>query len=172
MAISTLNELIGYHLANIRDAEKQIAPLVETAAGLLDDEDLTALLRTRAQQGARLVQDVESLQKKYGGGGDVRNLAARGILDGVTTLMNEVTAPEMKEAVIVGGAQEIGHYCIAVWGTVKALAAEAGDDAMVSVMQTALDAGYELDQELTQLAEDRVNTEAAEASDDAEDEEA
>ena len=66
----------------------------------------------------------------------------------------------------VGGIQKLEHYCIAAWGTVKALAAGMGDDQLAKAMADAIKEGYRLDEELTQLAENRINPEAIRAGSD------
>ena len=75
-------------------------------------------------------------------------------------MAKEVRTPEMKEAVTIAGLQKLEHYCIASWGTVKAMASETGEQELAQAMERAIKEGYQWDEEMTQLAEGRINPKA------------
>jgi ferritin-like metal-binding protein YciE len=122
------------------------------------------MLERRKQEGARVLQAVEAALKvvdkasKQGS-----QSAARGIIDKALAMAEEAGTPEMKRAVMIAGAQKLEHYCIAAWGTVKALAQEVDARDLAQAMGTAVEEGYRWDAELSDLAESRVNPEALEA---------
>jgi ferritin-like metal-binding protein YciE len=76
--------------------------------------------------------------------------------------LKEIQDPEMKQAAVIAGAQKLEHYCIAAWGTVKAMASECGEKELAQSMERALKEGYEWDQKMTELAESRINPAALE----------
>jgi ferritin-like metal-binding protein YciE len=80
--------------------------------------------------------------------------------------------PELKQVALIAGVQKLEHYSIAAWGTVRSLANEVGQQDLARAMQRALDEGYALDRELSNLAEGRVNPTAVEQADLAQDGEA
>lgn len=172
MPIQSPQELLLHELHGIEDAESEASRALESQMDEVENSQLQKLLQRRLQQGERLLKEVQkNLEKLNGEGGGRENEAARGLIRDAQTLLQEVQSPEMKEAVLIAGVQKLEHYCIAVWGTVKAMAQEMGEQDLARTMQRALEEGYKLDEELTQLAESRINPAALEAGEEDEEEE-
>jgi ferritin-like metal-binding protein YciE len=74
-----------------------------------------------------------------------------------------MASQKMREAVIIAGAQKLDRYCIAAWGTVKAMAAELGDDDLAQAMQLALEEGYRWDEAMSDLVAGGINPTAIES---------
>ena len=158
MPISNLNDLLVFELMSIRDAEEQAATAIDAQLDGVDDEDVEELLESRLETGERLKRVVEGALKKLGGESNVvRNDAARGIIQSMENMLGEAQTPELRLAVLIAGVQKLEHYCIATWGTVKALAREAGEQQIVDAMQRALDEGHVLDEQLSDIAEQGLN---------------
>ena len=158
MPISNLNDLLVFELMSIRDAEEQAATAIDAQLDGVDDEDVEELLESRLETGERLKRVVEGALKKLGGDSNVvRNDAARGIIQSMENMLGEAQTPELRMAVLIAGVQKLEHYCIAIWGTVKALAREAGEQQIVDAMQRALDEGHVLDEQLSDIAEQGLN---------------
>ena len=165
MPIQSPEQLLLHELHGIEDAENEASRVLESRMEEVENPKLQKLLERRLQQGERLMQEVqESLEKLNGQSGGRENKAARGLIQDSERLLQEIEAPEMKEAVLIASVQKLEHYCIAVWGTVKSMALEMGEQDLAKVMQRALDEGYRLDKELTKLAESRVNPSAMESA--------
>lgn len=175
MPIQSPEQLLLHELHGIEDAESQASRVLESQMEEVENPQLQKLIERRLQQGERLMKEVQkSLEKLNGQSGARENMAARGLIEDSERLLQEIEAPEMKEAVLIASVQKLEHYCIAVWGTVKAMAQEMGEQDLAKIMQRALDEGYRLDEELTKLAESRVNPSAMESAaeeDEEEDEE-
>lgn len=162
MVIQSPAELLVRELAAIQDAETQAAQAIGNGLSLVQNEELTRLLERRLEQGKHLLQEVAgSLERLGAGAASEQNAAARGLIKDAEKLVELAQTPELKQVVLIAGVQKLEHYCIAVWGTVRALANELGEQELVRTMQTAVEEGYVLDHELTNLAEGRVNPEAA-----------
>jgi len=165
MAIDSPQQLMAIKLQHIQDAETEASNAIQELRQQVQNPQLQQLLDRRMQEGQQVLQGVRHALGRMDGqasqaGGDMQNRAARGIIEESRTFLSEVQQPQLKEALAIGGVQSLEHYCIATWGTVKALAQEMGEQEIVQVMQTALDSGKQLDQQLTQLAEHRVNPQA------------
>jgi ferritin-like metal-binding protein YciE len=166
MAIQSPQELLIHKLQAIQDAENQASQAIERLMSEVEDEELREMLERRVQQGEEVLKIVElGLEGLDGKGKAERNEAARGLITETEKLLKQVEAPEMKEAVIIAGMQSLEHYCIAAWGTVKAIALELGQEELVDGMQKALDEGYAWDREMTELAEEGINPIAMEEGD-------
>jgi ferritin-like metal-binding protein YciE len=161
MPIQSAEDLLVHELHDIEDAEKQASQALERMIEEVENEQLRTMLERRMQEGERVLEAVQSgLQKLNGKSRGTRNEAARGLIQGAEKLLKEVKTPEMKQAVMIAGTQKLEHYCIAAWGTVKAIAREVGEEELVDAMQEALDEGYSWDSEMTELAEGGINPEA------------
>jgi ferritin-like metal-binding protein YciE len=165
MPIQSPQELLVHELHDIEDAEMQASQALKKHMKEVENDELRQMLEQRLQQGERLLKDVQQcLQKLNGKSQGTRNSAARGLIEEAEKLAREVQSPEMKQAVIIAGAQKLEHYCIAAWGTVKAMAGEVNQPELGEIMQRALDEGYRWDEEMSRIAESRINPEAIEAA--------
>jgi ferritin-like metal-binding protein YciE len=163
MAINSPQDLMAMELQHIQDAETEAARALGDLRGQVQNPQLKDCLQRRMDEGEEVLRGVRECLSKFDGqsrAGDGQNKAARGIIEEGRTFMREVQAPEMKEAIAIGSIQALEHYCIATWGTVKALAEEMGERQVVQVMERALQSGKELDRRLTEIAESRVNPRA------------
>jgi ferritin-like metal-binding protein YciE len=164
MPIQSPQELLVHELHGIEDAETEASRALEGQLEDVENSQLQRLLQRRMQQGQRLLKEVQkNLEKLNGQEGGRENEAARGLIREAQQLLQEIEAPDIKEAVLIASVQKLEHYCIAVWGTVKAIAREMGEEQLAKAMERALKEGYKLDEELTRLAESRINPEAVKA---------
>ena len=171
--IHTPQDLLVYALQEIQDAEAQSLQAVQNQLRLIENEELGKLLERRLEQGGRLLRDVsQALQALGGQGRGDPNTAARGLIEQAERVVELAQTPELKQVSLIAGVQKLEHYCIAAWGTVRSLANEVGQQDLARGMQRALDDGYALDRELSNLAEGRVNPTAIEQADLAQDGEA
>jgi ferritin-like metal-binding protein YciE len=165
MPIQSPQELLVHELHDIEDAETQAAQALQKHMKEVQNDELREMLEERLKQGETLLEDVrQCLEKLNGKSKGTRNSAARGLIEEAEKLAKEVKSTEMKQAVIIAGAQKLEHYCIAAWGTVKAIANEVGQQELGEIMQRAVDEGYRWDEEMTRIAESRINPEAIESS--------
>lgn len=161
MPIGSAQELIAHKLHHIEDAETEASAALRQLMNEAQDDELKQLLQQRMHQGEALLNGVRQARQRIGGQTpDEPNRAALGLIEEGQTVLRMVEGQELKQAVMIGAVQSLEHYCIAVWGTVKALARQMGDQQLVELMERALEDGKALDRQLTELAESRVNPEA------------
>jgi ferritin-like metal-binding protein YciE len=158
MPIRTPQELLSYELQTIQDAEEQASQALQQISKVAKNDQLQKMVEQRLKQGERILQDVQKgLDKLDGKSRRTQNAAARGLIQESERLLKEVETPEAKQAVMIAGLQKLEHYCIAAWGTVKAMAGQTGEQDLAQAMQRAVEEGYEWDREMTELAEGRIN---------------
>jgi ferritin-like metal-binding protein YciE len=68
---------------------------------------------------------------------------------------------DVVDAGLIGAAQRVEHYEIAGYGTARTLARQVGENQIAQILEQTLDEEKETDQKLTQIAESRVNPQAA-----------
>lgn len=162
MPIQSPQELLSYELQTIFDAEEQAAQALQQFEQSADDRQIKGMIDRRLKQGKQVLQDVQKGLNRLDGSStrSAQNAAARGLIQECERLAKEVRTPEMKQAVTIDGLQKLEHYCIAAWGTAKAMARECGEQDLAQSMERAIKEGYQWDKEMTQLAEGRINPEA------------
>ena len=163
MPIRSAQDLLVHELHDIQDTEQQAAKALKTMSDGAGDGELKQMLQRRLEEGERILQAVEQNLQQLGGKSQADNSAARALIKSAEDLYSAAETPEMKRAVVIAGSQKLEHYCIAAWGTVKALAGELGAEELAKAMERAVEDGYQWDEEMSDLAESRVNPEALEA---------
>jgi len=87
-----------------------------------------------------------------------------GIIDEGEKVMAENLSDEVMDAAIIGACQKVEHFEIASYGTARTYAQELGMSQVAELLQQTLDEEYMADQELTSIAELRVNQRAMSGS--------
>jgi ferritin-like metal-binding protein YciE len=164
-------QLLVLELQEIHNAETQLARVLPRIAKAAQSEQLQQMLEQRQEQGARLIEDIDSaLEEMEESAGRKKNVAAEGLINDVRQHVQELQPGPALDAVLIAGMQKTEHYCIAAWGTAKSLAQLMEQESVVEAMERALQEGKELDEQLTQLAESEINP-ALQAGEEAEGEE-
>jgi ferritin-like metal-binding protein YciE len=87
--------------------------------------------------------------------------AIDGILEEADDVTGESADKEVRDAAIIAAAQAVEHYEIARYGTLIAWANELGRPDCAAVLGETLEEEKAADRKLTDVAERRVNAEAA-----------
>jgi ferritin-like metal-binding protein YciE len=77
-------------------------------------------------------------------------------------LLRQDTDTAVVDAGLIGAAQRVEHYEIAGYGTARAYALQLGDNEAADLLLQTLDEEERADQNLSLLAENRINIEATE----------
>ena len=87
--------------------------------------------------------------------------AIKGILEEGEEDMKEAADADVLDAGMIADAQAVEHYEIARYGTMIAWARQLGMNDAASLLAQTLEQEYNADRLLTELAEGRLNREAA-----------
>jgi ferritin-like metal-binding protein YciE len=91
-----------------------------------------------------------------------KSKAMAGIIREGQEILKEPDADEAtRDAGLISAAQRVEHYEIAVYGTARTYAKTLNEPEVANLLQTTLNEEAETDKKLTQLAEQRVNPQAA-----------
>jgi ferritin-like metal-binding protein YciE len=165
-------ELLVLELQEIHNAESQLSRVLPRLMKAVQSEELRSQLEERLAQGERLVQEVESaLEEMEETPGRKKNIAAEGLINDAREHVQEIEPGPALDAVLLAAIQKTEHYCIAAWGTAKSLATSCDEDSVVTAMDRALEEGKRMDQELTQLAEQKINPQLMQGGEESSDEE-
>jgi ferritin-like metal-binding protein YciE len=165
-------ELLVLELQEIHNAESQLSRVLPRLMKAVQSGELRSQLEERLAQGERLVQEIESaLEEMEETPGRKKNIAAEGLINDAREHVQEIEPGPALDAVLLAAIQKTEHYCIAAWGTAKSLATSCDEDSVVTAMDRALEEGKRMDQELTQLAEQKINPQLMQGGEESSDEE-
>ena len=164
--IDSLQSLFEDELKDIYDAEKQITKalpkMIKKASAEELKEAFEAHLQQTGQHIERLEQVFEQLDmpargKKCVG---VQNLIKEG-----QQMIAETDDDDTLDALMIAAAQKIEHYEIASYGTLRVWADILGHSDAAALLEETLEEEKDTDHRLTSIAESFVNREAADTSD-------
>ncbi len=150
-------ELLVLELQEIHSAESQLARVLPRVTKAVESETFRKFLELRLEQGERLIEEVETaLEELEESPGRKKNIAAEGLINDMREHIQEIAQSPSLDAVLIAALQKTEHYCVAAWGTAKALGQAMDQKTVVRSMERALKEGKSLDEELTQLAEREI----------------
>lgn len=158
----TLEDLFLITLKDIYYAEKQILRALPKMAKAAESDELRqAFEKHRGEtegQVRRLEQVFEIIGKKPQG---KTCEAIQGLIEEGKEVMEDFGESEALDAGLVAAAQAVEHYEISRYGTLRSWAQELGLKNAVKLLEQTLEEEKNTDKTLTQLAEARVNRNAA-----------
>src|SRR5688572_31136333 len=151
------SELLVLELQEIHSAENQLSRVLPRLAKAAESETLRQKLEERLAEGERVLQEVDSaLEELDESPGRKKNVAAEGLINDAREHVQEIATGPGLDAVLIGAVQKTEHYCIAAWGTARALAEALGEKYAARSMERAIKEGKSFDEELTELAEKEI----------------
>ena len=151
------NELLVLELQEIHSAESQLSRVLPRLSKAVQSDTLRQALDDRLEQGGRIIADIESILEELDESpGRKKNVAAEGLINDAREHVQEIESGPALDAVLIGALQKTEHYCIAAWGTARALAEAVGQKTATQAMERALKVSGPFDEKLTQLAENEI----------------
>jgi ferritin-like metal-binding protein YciE len=150
-------DLLVLELQEIHSAESQLSRVLPRLGKSVDSASLQEQLDARLAEGERVLKDVDAaLEQLDASPGRKKNVAAEGLINDAREHVQEIATGPGLDAVLIGAMQKTEHYCIAAWGTAKALAEALGEKDAARSMERAIKEGKSFDEELTELAEKEI----------------
>jgi ferritin-like metal-binding protein YciE len=158
----SLQDLFIHLLKDMYYAEKQILKALPKMAKKADSNELRMAFenhRLETEGQVERLEQVFSLCKEKASGKTCP--AIKGILEEGADDMKDADTPDVLDASMIADAQAVEHYEIARYGTLIAWAKQLGLNDAAGLLHQTLEQEYNADKKLTQLAEERLNREAA-----------
>ena len=150
-------DLLILELQEIHSGESQLSRVLPRLSKSADSASLQEQLDARLEEGERVLKDVEAaLGELDASPGRKKNVAAEGLINDAREHVQEIAPGPGLDTVLIGAMQKTEHYCIAAWGTAKALAEALGEKNAARSMERAIKEGESFDEELTELAEKEI----------------
>lgn len=161
-AMKSLEDLFTNLLKDMYYAEKQILKVLPKMAKKADSDDLRQALEHHLKETEGQVQRLEQVFELCGIKAAGKTCPAiKGILEEGAEAMKDAKDPDVLDAAMIADAQAVEHYEIARYGTMVAWAKQIGMSDAAGLLQQNLDQEYGADRLLTELAEGRLNRQAA-----------
>jgi len=161
--IKSMDDLFVHTLRDIYYAEKQILKNLPKMIEKATNPELKKGFETHLAETEGHVARVEEVFRMHGVEAKaVTCPAIDGIIKEADEIAGEVDDSSVLDAALLAAAQAVEHYEITRYGTLIAWAKELGRSDCASVLQQNLDEEKATDKKLTNLAESRVNLQAAE----------
>jgi ferritin-like metal-binding protein YciE len=160
-SVNTLEDLFYTSLRLMIGAERKIMKDIKLMTKDMSDEDLVKAFEVHAEETNQQIENLEKCCELMDRGARAMNdPAIDGLLEAGRDLI-EACGPDVKDAVIIACAQNIEHFEITRYGTLKAWAVELGLDECADLLEANLQQEKDTDALLTQVATDRANRAAA-----------
>jgi ferritin-like metal-binding protein YciE len=160
MAMHSLEDLFVEKLKDIYDAERRITKALPKMAKNAGSEELSSAFEEHLQQTEGQIERLDQIFEKLG------KTPGRKICHGMVGLLEEgkelmeEDAPEpVMDAGLISAAQEVEHYEIGAYGTLKTWADMLGKNEEARLLQESLEEEEQTDEKLTQIAK-TVNDQA------------
>jgi ferritin-like metal-binding protein YciE len=158
----SLQDLFVNLLKDVYFAEKQILKALPKMAKKADSDDLRHAFEHHLKETEGQVQRLEQVFALCDLKPTAKSCPAiKGILEEGEDDMKEAHDPNVLDAGMIADAQAVEHYEIARYGTMIAWAKQLGMNEAVKLLRQTLEQEYNADETLTELAESRLNREAA-----------
>ena len=162
MKLETLHDLLVSELRDLYSAENQIIKALPKMAKTASSEELQGAFEEHLEQTREQVTRLEKIAKQL----DItlrgkKCKAIEGLIEEGKEMMSEDAEADVMDAALIAAAQKVEHYEMASYGCARTWARLLGEDEIADLLQTTLDEEGETDKRLTELAESRVNAEAA-----------
>lgn len=161
--IKSLDDLFVHTLRDIYYAERQIEKALPKMIEKASSPDLKASFEKHLSETKGHVERVEQVFAMHDVAAKAVNCPAiDGILEEADEVSAEVDDKQVLDAALIASAQAVEHYEIARYGTLIAWANELGRSDCAAVLEQNLHEEKAADRKLTEVAESRVNLQAAE----------
>ena len=160
--IETLDDLFVHTLRDVYYAENQILKALPKMIKKASDPGLKEALSDHLAQTETHVERLRQVFEMHGAEPKAVDCPAMdGIIEEANELAGEIADKRVLDAAIIAAAQAVEHYEITRYGTLATWASQRGRDDCAAVLAETLEEEKEADEILTEVAEGRINAEAA-----------
>ena len=162
MKMDNLEKLWVEELKDLYDAEKQLTEALPKMVDAAATPELRQAFEHHLQQTEEHVQRLEEVLEEL----DIPDHGKKckgmqGLIKEGEEMMKDATDSLTRDAALIAAAQRVEHYEIAGYGTVVSYAQQLNRTAIAEKLQMTLDEEKEADKKLTEIAESKVNVNAA-----------
>jgi ferritin-like metal-binding protein YciE len=160
--IRTMDDLFVHTLGDIYYADQEIVKALPTMIEKATNPQLRFGLEQHLAETRNHVHRVEEVFQMHGVEPEtVNSPAIDGIIEEADDIAADVDDKKVLDAALIAAAQAVEHYEITRYGALVSWAKQLGRSDCANVLHRNLEEERAADQKLTQIAESKVNLEAA-----------
>jgi len=131
---------------------------------MVQNQEVRRAFETHQQQTQQQVQRLEQIFQRAGQQPQRAECTSmRALIQEAQQMSQQIQDPDTLDAFLIGAEQAIEHHEIAAYGTLRTWAQQLGMTEDADLLQQTLEEEKQADQMLSQIAESRVNQQAARA---------
>ena len=158
----TFHDAFIDELRDTYSAEKQVSKALPKMAKAATSPELRAAFTTHLQETQNQLARLEEVFASLGEKVKAKHCdGMAGIIEEGQGVMKENFDDDTMDACLIASAQRVEHYEMAAYGTLVSWAKTMGHTEAAELLQETLNEEEATDEKLTQLAESRVNQQAA-----------
>lgn len=160
-----IHELFERQLQDIYWAEKELDKFMPKIVKQVTSDELKQTFQEHMQITKGQIKRLENVFELLGARPKGEKCdGMEGLIKEAEKLVQEAEQGIVRDAFIIGAVQKVEHYEMASYGTLKALASIIGEYEIASLLGETLEEEKDADMNLTEVAENLVNIEAADES--------
>ncbi len=159
--MKTLEDLLEHQLKDLYSAETQLIKALPKMIENANDSKLKKAFESHFEETKNHKKRLEDVCDELNINPDGEHCKAmEGLLKEAESFLKEKTTDDVLDAGIIAEAQRIEHYEISGYGTAARYAQELGHENVANILKKTLKEEYSADDNLTKLAEERINRKA------------
>jgi len=160
--LDSFDTLFVDQLQDIYDAEQQLVKALPLMAQAAHNPSLKAAFEQHLRETQGQVSRLERVFQEVGQKAKAKTCAAmKGLIEEGQEVIDAGGDADVKDAALIAAAQRVEHYEISAYGTARAFARRLGKTQAVNLLQLSLQEEEATDKNLTRLAEQNINAQAA-----------
>jgi ferritin-like metal-binding protein YciE len=159
MPAKTMQDLFIQALRDVYSAEEQLTKSLSKMASGSSSPDLSAAFTTHLEETNGQIERIDhscGIKLKR-----IKCGAMEGLVEDGQKQIEEIEAGPVRDAALNGAAQKGGHYDIAAYGTLAALAKQLGQKEAVTLLLETLQEEKATDEKLSRLAVGKIAEESS-----------
>ena len=160
--MKNLQDLFEHMIKDLYSAEDQMLEAYKEMAAQADDQKLKEYFEDHYKKTEEHKEKLQEIADKMNikPTGEKCNGMEGLVKEALGFLKEHELQKDVRDAGMIAQAQRIEHYEITGYGTIRRFAQELGHTEVEKIFQSILDDEYSQDDQLTELAEKRLNKEA------------
>jgi ferritin-like metal-binding protein YciE len=164
MKFNNLQDLFVEQLRDMYDAEQRLVKALPKMAKAASCAELRSGFEQHLEQTKNHVSRLEQVFQQLGQKAKTETCEAmKGLIEEGDDIASAGGGDEARDAGLIAAAQKVEHYEIASYGTLCTWAQQLGKHAAFDLLHQTLEEEKATDEKLTQIAESKVNLQAAHA---------
>jgi len=161
MKVQSVEDLFLNGLQYVYDAEKQLTQALPDLAEASCAPQLREVFERHLQETKEHVGRIEEVFKRIGAQPQTQpNAVLLQMRQEATQMMQNIEQSELRDAALIVAGNQVEHYEIVAYGSLRTFAQLLGNDDIVEILQKTLDEEKKADAKLTAVAESQVNIQA------------